>query len=157
MRIGGLLLLSVLNLYGFQVAEKDFLENMIRAELTGEPMMTDIKCATRYHVAIYENSDQIEPGLYRDFVQSVMVQPVRQRSLVSPGGYIQLYWDDTGINQVPQADLSGNGYPDYIDSAAVIFDRVYKYQVETMGYRPPPKYSGGADIPYPIYFTAMVY
>ncbi len=151
-----LLFILILNSHGVQIDIKSILENYIRSELNDQPTFHDIKCGTRYDLAIKIHQDKLDPGLYEMYVQSISSEPIRQRSLVTPSGFFELHWDDSGSHAVPQEDLSGNGYPDYIDSAAVILDHVREIEVEQMGYSPPPGEDGNAAIPYHIYFTNHV-
>jgi len=153
MRILSLLFILILNCHGFQIDIKSELENFIKSELGDQPTFHDIKCGTRYGLRIENHKNEIDQGLYDMHVRLKRSEPIRERSLLSPAGNFELHWDDTGIHAVPQEDLSGNGYPDYIDSAAVILDHVWTVEVEQMGYNPPPGEDGNPSIPYPIYFT----
>jgi len=148
-----LLFVLILNLYGLQIDQKSILENYIRSELNEQPLFNDIKCGTRYGLAIESHKDEIDPGLYEMYIQTKRFAPTRDRSKVSPLGYFELHWDDSSTHAVPQEDLDGNGYPDYIDSAAVILDHVREIEVEQMGYLAPPGIDGNPAIPYHIYFT----
>jgi len=143
----------MLNSYGLQIDNKSILEAFIRSEISGQLTIHDIKCGTQYDLAVEINKDKLDPKLYEMYAQIKRVDPVRQRSLLSPSGFFELHWDDTGSHAVPQEDLSGNSYPDFIDSAAVILDHVRETQVEQMGYLPPPGEDGNPAIPYHIYFT----
>lgn len=151
-----LLFILILNSHGVQIDNKSILESFMRSELNDQPTFHDIKCGTRYDLAIKIHQDKLDPGLYEMYVQSISSEPIRQRSLVTPSGFFELHWDDSGSHAVPQEDLSGNGYPDYIDSAAVILDHVREIEVEQMGYSPPPGEDGNAAIPYHIYFTNLI-
>jgi hypothetical protein len=73
--------------------------------------------------------------------------------MLTESGLFELHWDDSGIHAVPEEDLSGNGYPDFIDSASVILEYVYDIEVEQLGYEPPPGIDGNPAVPYQIYFT----
>ena len=143
----------IFNSYGFQIDNKSILDEFIKSEISGQPTFHDIKCGTRYGLAVESHKDKIDPGLYENYIQFKKSEPIRQRSVVTPAGFFQLHWDDSSSHAVPQEDLSGNGYPDYIDSAAVILDHVWNIQVEQMGYLPPPGEDGNPAIPYQIYFT----
>jgi hypothetical protein len=146
-------LILIVNSYGFQADNKSVLENFIRSEIDGHTTFSDIKCGTRYHMAVETNQDILNPKLYEQYIQSQSIAPVRQRSMISPSGFFKLHWDDSLTHAVPQEDLDGNGYPDYIDSAAVILDYVRDVEVGEMGYLPPPGDDGNELIPYPVYFT----
>jgi hypothetical protein len=153
MRILFILFILILNSHGFQIDIKSELENFIKSELSDQPTFHDIKCGTRYVWGIENHKNEIDPGLYKMYTVLKRSEPIRERAVISSAGFFELHWDDTGIHAVPQEDLSGNGFPDYIDSAAVILDHVWAVEVEQMGYSPPPGEDGNPAIPYPIYFT----
>ena len=150
-----LLFILILNSHGVQIDIKSILESFMRSEINDQPTFNDIKCGTRYDLAVEIHQDKLDPGLYEMYVQTKRSEPIRQRSLVTPSGFFELHWDDSGSHAVPQEDISGNGYPDYIDSAAVILDHVRQIEVEQMGYLPPPGEDGNPAIPYHIYFTNL--
>ena len=153
MKIILILLVLAWNSFAFQVDNTVILENYIQNALDEQVQFSDIKCGTKYDLAIEAQKEKIEPGLYERYLQIQSTEPVRQRSLVTDSGYFELHWDDNGTHEVPQEDISGNGYPDFIDSAAVILDYVYTIEVQQLGYAPPPGEDGNPAIPYPIYFT----
>jgi hypothetical protein len=103
-------------------------------------------------MAVEINQNILNPKLYESYIQSRRSAATSQRSMISPSGFFKLHWDDSLTHAVPQEDLEGNGYPDYIDSAAVILDYVREVEVEKMGYLPPPGIDGNENIPYPVYF-----
>ena len=77
--------------------------------------------------------------------------------MLSPSGHFMLHWNNTGPDAVPQEDISGSGIPDFIDSAAVIFDRVWHTEVDELGYQAPPGPDGGPTARYHIYFSNLGY
>lgn len=83
--------------------------------------------------------------------------PVRQDSVLSPSGRFRLYFDREDRHAVPLEDVSGNGIPDYVDSAAVYLDLAWQVQIEQLGFRPPPNQDGQPVEIYPIYFTNFGY
>jgi hypothetical protein len=142
-----------LNLFAFQTDNTVILENYIQTTLDNKHPFIDSKCGTRYELAIEAQKSKIDPALYEKYRQVISAEPIRQRSMVTEAGLFELHWDESGINAVPEEDLSGNGYPDFIDSASVILDYVYKIEVEQLGYDPPPGQDGNPAVPYQIFFT----
>lgn len=147
--------LMILNCFALQVDQKQQLENYIRNQLLHQTYLSDVKCGTQYDLMIHSHQDQIESDLYQRYLSEVKKQPEWERSMVTNSGYFSLHWMESGINAVPLEDISGNGYPDYIDSAAVIFDMVRDIEVNQMNYAPPPAQDGTPVIPYPVYFLAL--
>ncbi|MGD9900524.1 MAG: MXAN_6640 family putative metalloprotease, partial [Calditrichaceae bacterium] len=81
--------------------------------------------------------------------------PQMQESYVSPSGHFTLYFDMDGIHAVSTEDISGNGVPDYIDSAAVILDHIWQVEVDGLGFKPPPGMDGKPVVSYPVYFKNL--
>lgn len=76
-------------------------------------------------------------------------------SVRSARGYFMLHFDRTGPHAVPAIDAAGDGIPDYIDSAAVIFDNVWNILINQMQYPSPINPDGKPLIPYPVYFRDL--
>lgn len=95
---------------------------------------------------------ELDPEL-RTLAKTLLTEPVRHKSILSPAGYFTLSYDTSGYNVVPLDDISGNGIPDYVDSAAVYFDHVWEIEINEMGFAAPPDMDGQPKKPYPIYFT----
>ena len=133
------------------------LESFIRTQLGDTSGVIDPKCGTRYDMMIHAFPEQVDPDLRQSYLQLKMAAPVREKSLLSPSGGFMLHWDESGPNAVPLTDKSANGIPDYIDSAAVIFDYVRYREVEQMGYQAPPAQNGEPAVPYHIYFSELAY
>jgi len=127
------------------------IKNFIENRLYGVPYTGDTKCATRYLFGIRESSPELQSLAKIAFPPDT----VRDRSLITPKGHFRLSWDESGENTVPIEDISGNGYPDFIDSAAVIFDHVWEVEINQMGYPPPPDRDGNPATIYYVYFTNL--
>ncbi len=93
---------------------------------------------------------------YKSF-RDILSRPVTQVAYQSPQGYFWLHYDTSGTHAVPLADGNGNGVPDYIDHAASYADSVWRYEVQDLGFLPPPAdgtQGGGLD-QYDIYFQRL--
>ena len=140
------------------LAESDaVLRNFLENRLHGEAYHGDTKCATRYQLPFVLGSSSISPDLMQLYKQAMPADTTKQHSLISPGGHFRLSWDETGFDAVPPADISGNGIPDFIDSAAAIFDLVWTTEIDIMGYHPPPGLDGSPVKVYKIYFSNLDY
>ncbi|MCK4857756.1 MAG: hypothetical protein KAT58_07305 [candidate division Zixibacteria bacterium] len=86
-------------------------------------------------------------------------RPLMQTQYQSPAGQFWLHYDTSGTHAVPAADTNVNQVPDYIERAAQLADSVYNYQVNVLGYLPPPSDGtlGGGQDQYDIYFQLMPY
>ncbi len=151
------ILLLTMVVFGQQSQDENVLENFIRSEIGYSQDSIGYKCGTSLDIMIHAPHSNVNPGLKQNYLLKVMKEPLRNKSILSPSGNFNLHWDESGSNAVPLEDLSGNGIPDYIDSAAVIFDKVRHIAVNQMGYQPPPASDGTPAIPYHIYFTQLAY
>ncbi len=93
----------------------------------------------------------------QQLAKTLLEEPKRQKKLISPSGHFTIHYDTSGYNAVPLEDLSGNGIPDYVDSAAVFLDHVWDVEINQLGFAPPPDSSGQPVKSYPIYFTNFSY
>jgi len=142
--------------FAFQISDRIVLENLIRVEMNEQRLVDDDKCGLRAQLIIHEHKDKIDDGLLQNYINEIKVEPIRDKVLLTPSGYFMLHYNETGVHAVPAEDLDNNGYPDYIDSAAAIFDSVRNIEVSQMGYMPPPGQDGNPAIPYHIYFSSML-
>jgi hypothetical protein len=152
------LLITILFLPIFLWARDDSpVKNFIDYHQHGTEYRGDIKCATRYQID-YVLANNIAAPALNQLAQTLIPQDTtRQRSMRSPGGHFRLSWDESGPNAVPSADADQNGIPDFIDSALVIFDRVWEIEINQMGYKPPPGLDGQPVSTYQIYFSNIPY
>lgn len=130
------------------------LENYLNYRAGMEEYTGDIKCATRYDLQIKIQSQYLDKNT-QSLLKIISTEPVRSDSLRTE--HFTLHWDETGVNSVPLQDISGNGIPDYIDSAAVILEHVWDVEINQMGYSPPPQQNGQPVNNYHVYFTDMAY
>ncbi len=115
------------------------------------------KSGTRYVLLTCQIWNQLSGQEQQIYLQRASMQPIRQRTLISPSGKFTLHWDESGVNAVPPEDISTNGVPDYIDSALVIFDQVWQFEIDTLGFQAPPGDDGNPVRTYHIYFSDMPY
>ena len=140
-------------------ADKDVaaIRNFIASRAGLEPYTGDTKCATRYQLGVLQYWNELDARDQRIWLSEVKLDTARSEAIVTPSGHFMLHWDNTGFNAVPQADISGNGIPDYIDSAMVIFDQVWETEITYLGYPPPPGPDGNPVNLYHIYFSNLGY
>ena len=131
--------------------------NFIASRAGLEAYRGDTKCATRYQMDVMRYWNDMNRRDQQLWLKTMQLDTARTEQLITPAGHFKLHWNNTGVDAVPQADVSGNGIPDYIDSAAVIFDQVWHTEIELLGYNPPPGPDGNPVAIYHIYFTDQGY
>jgi hypothetical protein len=98
------------------------------------------KCGTPTLLAIHSHWQTLAPAA-RTKLQSIMQRPILQASRLSPSGRFRIHYDTLGFNQpaliASNQDVAGS-YNAYIDSVAAILDYVWTYEIDTLGYDPPP-------------------
>ncbi|MBN2424660.1 MAG: T9SS type A sorting domain-containing protein [Calditrichaceae bacterium] len=120
--------------------------------LTPEPrrcgfsIMTDIK--------MHYNQLDADSKMMADKLLSVNLTNY-QDSIISPAGHFILYYDTTGNDAVDSKDSLANGIPDFIDSAAAVFDHVWQVEIERLGFKRPVDAEGRPVEHYPVYFQAL--
>lgn len=111
-----------------------------------------IKSGTGILFNLYQQWDLLDEEIKTALQTAAMQEPVREKFVVTPSGHFTLHWDESGYDAVPIEDISGNGIPDYIDSAMVIFDHVWQVEIEQMGFQAPLNYDGNTVDTYHVYF-----
>lgn len=88
--------------------------------------------------------------------KGILARPTKQKYFVSSSGKFRIQYDTAGTHAVYQPTVDINpvdGVPDYVNRVAEAFDYIYRLQVDTMGYTPPPPdgTSGGGSNQYDVY------
>ena len=99
--------------------------------------------------------DRLRPEITESLARPADAPPMVQDSTLSPSGRFMLHYDRTGGHAVPAEDISGNGIPDYIDSAGVILDYVWEIEVDSLGFDPPLNIQGQPVTLYHVYFQDL--
>jgi len=129
--------------------------NYLKSKIAGTGSSSGLPCGFIYGLALQQYWDDLPFDLKVSLQKPFFNPPLLQDSLVSPNGKFMLHYDRFGVHAVPATDLSNNGVPDIIDSAAVIFDYVYDYEIHIMGYNPPLDIYGSPVNLYHIYFKDL--
>ncbi|MFC1485984.1 MXAN_6640 family putative metalloprotease, partial [Candidatus Latescibacterota bacterium] len=88
-----------------------------------------VKCGTPYILEEQANGVAKIAAFYRT---SGM-----QHFALSAEGHFRVHYNTTGIDTVDVTDLSGNGVPDYVDSALVYLEYAYDLIVDGLRFDPP--------------------
>ena len=115
----------------------------------------NIKCGFVLSSLIRQNLHSFSPGQQK-ILQPYFTRPASDSSIVSPSGKFRIHFFKSG-NLTP--NYSGIDFPDgsdhlkiMLDSVAAAFDYSYNYEVNVLGYPPPPSDNGeGGDDLYDIY------
>ena len=100
-----------------------------------------IHCGFHYELDLLEHYNELSPEL-RALAKASRVMQDMQAQYVSPSGHFLIHYDTLGLDAVDTEDISGNGIPDFVDSAAAIFDHVWRVEIEDLGFQPPPNLGG---------------
>lgn len=120
------------------------------------PVTMNDHCGFRYQIGLQQHLDEL-PAELQPAARAMLTPPTREKSVLSPSGHFRLHYDVSGVHAVPAEDLSQNGVPDYIDSAAVILDHVWQVEIDQLGFQPPPDENGQPVQTYNVYFSSMGY
>jgi hypothetical protein len=143
----------------FTASEKEQIINRAKAlrGLTEDQAVVEkyeglpLKSGSRIVFALLSMRDELDPVLFKTLYE----RPDRQYTFDTT--HVRLHYDITGNHAVPPQDImppGGNGVPDYIDSAAMVLEYVWNYEVDTLGFlQPVPDGSAGGDSRMDIYFS----
>lgn len=100
-----------------------------------------VKCATSLIIEYQRNKHQLDQKIIDEI--ETYLNPDKFNSPTaftydSPGGKFRLTYETTGPNAVPTADNNGNGVPDYVEWVASYFDYSWAFEIDTLGFLPPP-------------------
>lgn len=73
--------------------------------------------------------------------QTMQSQYLHNFSAMGGQRTFRINYDVTGPDAVPSLDANTNGIPDWVDETALAFERSYRLEVDTMGYREPLSFS----------------
>ncbi|MGB9664548.1 MAG: MXAN_6640 family putative metalloprotease [Ignavibacteria bacterium] len=108
-----------------------------------------VKCATSLIIEYQRNKNLLDQSAI-DEIES-FINPEKLNSPTaftydSPGGKFRLTYETTGPNAVPTADNNGNGVPDFVEWVASYFDYSWAFEIDTLGFLPPPIGTGKYQI-----------
>ncbi len=132
-----MLLIPMLSYAG--VSEK--IKSYLLAQNEGLELDTQIHCGFHYELDLLEHYREL-PADLQIMAKAARTVSDMQAQYVSPSGHFLIQYDTSGYNAVDPQDISGNGIPDFVDSAAAIFDHVWQIEIEEMGFQPPPNLNG---------------
>jgi hypothetical protein len=85
----------------------------------------------------------------RSILDTMLERPVTDTSVVTPGGFFRIHYDNKGETDTPTYNM---------DSLALALDSVYNYEVNYIGFPPPPSDNGaGGDDRYDVYVQDIGY
>lgn len=115
------------------------------------------KCLTPYII-----NPRLQPTEHLELRQSLLSgRPQTDVSILSPGGKFRIHFDTSSANQHLPAMVDGNGnriansHYQYADTVAQIFDSVWRAEITTFRFVPPPSDSAGGGNEYDIYIQDL--
>jgi hypothetical protein len=125
---------------------------------------THIKCGFGIISTIKSNYNQFTVA-QKAVLQSVFDRPITDTSIVSPNGFFRIHFTKADTpNYIPTAvrkTITTSSemqllQKEYLDSLTIALDSAYNFEVNYLGYPPPPSDNGlGGDDKYDIYITSL--
>ncbi|MCX8056066.1 MAG: T9SS type A sorting domain-containing protein [Ignavibacteria bacterium] len=100
-----------------------------------------VKCATSLIIEYQRNKHLLDQKVINEidaFLNPDKFMSPTAFTYDSPGGKFRLTYETTGPNAVPTADGNGNGVPDFVEWVASYFDYSWAFEIDTLGFLPPP-------------------
>ncbi|MCP4580655.1 MAG: hypothetical protein GY839_03500 [candidate division Zixibacteria bacterium] len=167
--VGGLTIvlgsIAIADVQGLSEADKAHLIQQLqiaRGQATaGEPIYPaemPIKCGQHLSTSWRQLEAELDPQLYK----ALDDRPVRHTFWQTE--HFRVHYDTSGIDAPPMEDIILEpGVPDYVDSIALIMERVWTYTIDTLGYieildddGPIPDGSNGGNSLYDVYLGAWI-
>lgn len=113
------------------------------------------KCGFGLNAIVRQNFQYFSPEQQK-ILKQMFSRPTMDTSIVSPSGIFRIHFDKSGTNKPNYAGINVPQGADtlkiMIDSLAAAFDYSYNYEINILGYNPPPSDNGdGGDDLYDIY------
>jgi hypothetical protein len=90
----------------------------------------------------------------QQILKPLLTRPILQTSIVSPSGFFRIHYDTSGTNTPNYGP--NNLFNAYLDSVALAADSAYKFEINYLGYPPPPTDdTAGGDNKYDIYLENL--
>lgn len=149
------LLISVSEIIGQNLSQDqlDSLYNLYVYIRTGEQVgekpivisQDQRKCGFGVAASVFTNFNKYN-SLQQSVLKTLFQRPILDTSIVTPSGFFRIHYNKTG--------LSAPGYS--LQELARALDSVYNFEVNYLGYPPPPSDNGiGGDNKFDIYITNL--
>ncbi|MGE5353008.1 MAG: MXAN_6640 family putative metalloprotease [Acidobacteriota bacterium] len=108
------------------------------------------KCGFSLMASVHNNFKNFSPGQQTVLRKLLEDRPVLQTSIVSPSGFFRIHFNTTG-DSIPGYDTALSALEN-IGKVAFALDSAYNYEVNYLGFSPPPSDNGlGGDNLYDVY------
>ena len=112
-------------------------------------------CGTPTLSAVRDAGRQLSPG-GQERLAKALARPVLGHDLLSPTGRFRVHYSLEGAGAVEDIDADSSGVPDYVDAVAAVLDSAWLFQVQGLGYQPPPSDRGrGGGDEYDVYLADL--
>jgi hypothetical protein len=127
------------SLYNLLISLREYQNGKYSAVQSGS--FHEEKCGFGLSATVMEHYDEFTPSQQMK-ISEVMQRPELETSIVSPSGIFRIHFDESGINK-----------PEYsINDLAAAFDSAYSFEVNYLGYPPPPGDNNlGGDDKFDVY------
>lgn len=93
------------------------------------------KCGT--HLVLELKNSELTPK-QKLRLNKISERPTNQFSYSTPSSKFTVHYDTSGEKAVSLEDSDNSGIPDYVETMLEIFDSVYRFEIDTLGYTAPP-------------------
>lgn len=129
----------------FSVPERDLARRVMALRSSDpQPLLSGVPDPLHHHCGTLRALSlraelEAAPASSRQKLAVLFQRPNRTFSRLSASGRFRVHYDTSGSHAVNTTDADGNGHPDYVDEVAEVFDEVWSFEVDQLGYRSPPR------------------
>ena len=138
----------------FSAGTLDEMRQYIQNRMHPEQVQNIEHCGFRAQFELQQHLHELSPEM-QSLAKTLLLKPTRQKTYISPYGHFVFHYDTSGLNAISIIDSMGNGVPDYVDSAAVYFNKSWCIEIDSLGFLPPPDSLGNPVSEYHIYFSEL--
>jgi len=123
--------------------------------INSELGMHNDKCGFGIISEVKNNFSQFSTSQQK-VITEILSRPEKQTSVVSHSGIFRIHFDTTGTQAPNYFPGAKNNIQLSVDSLAIAFDSSYNYEINILGYEPPPDDEGdGGDNLYDVYISSL--
>ncbi|MFQ5584643.1 MAG: MXAN_6640 family putative metalloprotease, partial [Calditrichia bacterium] len=145
------LLISSIFYFSAVVFAGNIWDDMVKSNpsLKGSPLPTTLKCGFPLLLEAYRSPTPEILQKIRKYRRDA--QRRVGEIYTSPSGHFIIHYETSGNDAIPTYDRNQNGTPDYLEFVGNSFDRAWRVELDTLGFRIPLDAAGNSKSTYEVF------